>query len=744
MVFSIRKVNKNDRLDAIQGLRCGQWFSQCSWLIGPIRGLMTQEDDVWRFAICLPPKSKGKTWLSNPLGPFRTMHGPYPHLSLARTKTNRETMSEKGGVVLSPISPIVTAQDRKRQILERRRKGLVRSHSLPLKRPRLSDENSSLFRRGDAVVRRRRFDDITNHTNSSSSSSKYSSSRSRLFDSKLPSARVASRNDDGQSRQSSASKIELFPKDRTTSATSGKAASSSLFGAVMERTAALTPVKTKKRPPAATTIVSDESWQGSSSNQTPLANKTRASSMKSPSGFSLLQVLDTVTSPFRGKTPQKGTSTPQKTPQKSPLPAWREIDLQSNSNNAIVDWTMYKRIRMECHPVSCLPGCLRGHSSRQPSSKQWRDALTYFRHPYPLPQCLRQQETEARAASQAPPQASSKQRAQRLFQAVRSRQPQLFNVGVKATVSWREERLREWQESFRSLFFSWIEKLQSETGTSSPYFYLVSSVGGQQQTILFRAATNGCTTTTNNKPMVVLSSSNTSASFRMKLREAGVVLYCLDDNRVFCEQDFSPREVASLAKQECFSPTSEAMVKNDMEALRQAQVFGETAGADVSVRKHARKAAKRPIPSLYLTGYDDCMACFETLLNTVWTIDEGNDVPTLLSRRSFEGGTQSSIRVSQRREDDQEHGILELQGPFLPCILRSVLQAAAALVVEKEKSTSKEGSHCFVVHPLENDDDAIMNGALSDGCEYGESVETYVWDLSQPQSLAVKRQTMLI
>jgi hypothetical protein len=53
------------------------------------------------------------------------------------------------------------------------------------------------------------------------------------------------------------------------------------------------------------------------------------------------------------------------------------------------------------------------------------------------------------------------------------------------------------------------------------------------------------------------------------------------------------------------NPQGESMVDTDLEALRKAQVYGETAGADVTVKAPSKRRQTGQVPALFVVGYND-------------------------------------------------------------------------------------------------------------------------------------------
>jgi hypothetical protein len=87
-----------------------------------------------------------------------------------------------------------------------------------------------------------------------------------------------------------------------------------------------------------------------------------ANQLASPGGFGLVKMLSSVMSPFAGKSKAR----PEKA---EPKGEWEEASLDQ-----ILDWTIKSRVRLECHPPSCLPNTM---------SEGWEDwikALQYWEY----------------------------------------------------------------------------------------------------------------------------------------------------------------------------------------------------------------------------------------------------------------------------------------------------------------------------------------------------------------------------
>jgi len=347
-----------------------------------------------------------------------------------------------------------------------------------------------------------------------------------------------------------------------------------------------------------------------------------------------------------------------------------------------------------------------------------------------------------------------------------------------------ETRAREWREAVRSLYMIWMERIRqlnailrgrNRSSSSSLdecwvqqicdlYFYGT----GQGHTVLFRVGVerhfqqqdDGSTTTLRLVPEIVLSSS--TLALREKLRSMGVTLMLLDSwhgMKGEFEEEAMVRSTQSMAAAAAEASArqledSSPNIKAELVALRRAQVFGQTVGADVSVQVHAKKNGSNNLPSrspkrippLYMTGMDDCAAFFEVYYNTCGQMGMGklgsgnnnnnnnnkkahglsHDVPLLLCRKlgPFLHATIQSVRSSTRTsktfggggvKDHQQppattSSIIELQGHLLPCAVRDLVCASVnAMLADDsrrkveseacEKKNETVGSHHFTVRP---------------------------------------------
>jgi hypothetical protein len=624
--------------------------------------------------------------------------------------------SRDGGGGADPL----TAQERKRRIKERR--SLQRSQSMPTdlgktlktanviingKRPRVDpapmDSNTIIRRRGN--------------TASQSSSSSSSSSRSQQvdFEDEPTMSRFNSHSSTVQTR--------LFSLDSQIPSLSAAVEShgpnnNSLFGRVMQRT--MTEPAISITPRKQPYHIAD-----------PVASPSQrmARQLASPGGFGLLQMLSTVhSSPFVGKSHGIQKPSDEEEPDE-----WQEAPL-----NEILDWTVQSNLRLECHPPSCLPNVF------GESFDDWNQAIQYWQYPSDITIADEKQklmESKVAPKSEKGDGSSATNLAQRLINAVRGPNAHIHRLihSEEGVESFRYSR--QWQDAFQSLYSTWTNKI--EEGDKRAYFYTTTP----SQVVLFRA------TVFRDKlqPMVVLSSS--SRDMRSKLESSGVTLYVLRGSaRSERFRESSYDKVLASGKAEGIQTTDhmvDSMVLTDMEALRRAQAFGETAGADVSVKAKNRRGPQRivNVPPLYMMGHDDCGAFFTLFLN------KHHDMPPVLLTRlgEFHNASLKSLRLLRQR-GSEENAHLELRGYILPSTIPAVVEATAAAMkrhasVHGSLATDANGlgSHYFVVQrqgAVWSDVSGLCGVSLNgckhrehlsgDYCSDPERVDNIVWEISRP------------
>ena len=261
-----------------------------------------------------------------------------------------------------------------------------------------------------------------------------------------------------------------------------------------------------------------------------------------------------------------------------------------------------------------------------------------------------------------------------------------------------DQRRREWQEAFRSMFNSWRSKLRdlerhflnvekttlkhhpkrrqpTPEEVSRCSFYSILP----DQVILFRGGLAKSTDiagadgqwANHIAPVIVFSS--TSVEFRSKLKAMGVQLKLLTQqengaNNKECINEFFEHQVETQdLKLEIVGVDTE--VNAELEALR--STHGAGAEVSVSTKKAYRRVGApgdiaKSLPPLYVSGDDDCAAVYEILLNTFGlsvSFDNNSlatslvtkspcDVPLLLCRSIGQCMHTSlrSLSVSSRRD----------------------------------------------------------------------------------------------
>jgi hypothetical protein len=602
-------------------------------------------------------------------------------------------------------APVLTAQDRKKRILERRRQSLLqRSQSMP----------TNLL--GSSPSKRSRLESFSRRSSRSSTSSV----KSQLFP------------DDSRVDSQSTLQTRLFSSDSQTDlATELDVAQSvalaphgtdrsSLFGRVMQQS---------QNTPKVTRTRSDPT--------TP--TQRMAKQLSSPGGFGLVKMLSSVMSPFAGKSKVP----PEKI---EPNGEWEEASLDQ-----ILDWTIKAKVRLECHPPSCLPNTI------SEGLDDWTKALQYWQY-----------STDDSSKSSDKPEgtlepiklskasetdSSSALLAKRLVSAVSG--PNAF---IHQLLRSDEDLVmlrarRRWQSAFQSLYQMWIHKI--EQGDMNAYFYATTC----NQVILFRSAIV-CKEVT---PMVVFSS--TTKEMRSNLQSRGVTLHLLRASHIhetFDESLFESKKFGHV--QELTSSNlmkeDESLVETDLEAIRRAQAFGETAGADVNVKATSKRQRQGEVPPLYIFGYDDCGAFATILLNQVHELE-----PRLISRMgTFQNSTMKSLVVTRQRTNE-ENAFIEILGPILPCAIPAFVRATAATMQHHAATEdpihdddSGLGSHFFVVQTQPRNSNEFLrdqkNGMLVSlnwnshrshrssvvGGDVGR-VDAVVWDICRPCGITYKLET---
>ncbi len=505
----------------------------------------------------------------------------------------------------------------------------------------------------------------------------------------------------------------------------------------------------------------------------------------SPSGKSILNIVNRITSPFRFHSPpakRRLLSSPKNTP-KQPEDSqssmhdddnWREAPIH-NGQAEIVDWTLKRKLQMECHPPEALANIWQ--------TREWIEALGYWEYsstavldPVPLdrePQPEKKDKTKnSKAPEKQEPKDPEEELASRLLSTVRA--------GKNTTPS------REWQQSFRSLFLQWRRRVEAEenaiTSVLNHYFYAVS----EEHVVLFRVdiVNHQC------QPRVLLS--KCGEHFRQALRDSGI------DTMTVLKEPISPSAAKDKNKDNPMSPT----VKADLEALRKAQAFGEVAGAEVAIKIKAHKKGEKLAASqslaITLAGYDNVASFFEVYFNRFGRVQDKDDVvprtfPKLFCPIELGPFWHSSFKVLEvypvkpKAMEAIPNGILEVHGAvILPSLIRRLLALSASKlsVLHSNHPTEsspltirsplkeKAGSHYVVLHTVEEeesilvrpkaskkgmerasilfnsidinndveeegDSDGVTNQSLSE-CRSGTTLQLIVWDISRRNVAACK------
>lgn len=191
------------------------------------------------------------------------------------------------------------------------------------------------------------------------------------------------------------------------------------------------------------------------------------------------------------------------------------------------------------------------------------------------------------------------------------------------------------------------------------YFYSV----GEDHVVLFRADF----TQQSIEHRVIVSSS--SENFRLKLLAVGVSQVAEID------PDDPPTQQIDYARNHPTTPIS-PNVEADLEALRRAKEYGQSAGADVFITFNKtgnqtlprRQQTKQPFS---VSGFDDVSAFFEVYLNCFGSISSKKEqcsLPTLLcgSIGPFLNASLKSPVVRLVKNST----VTELVGYLLPCTIR--------------------------------------------------------------------------
>jgi len=261
--------------------------------------------------------------------------------------------------------------------------------------------------------------------------------------------------------------------------------------------------------------------------------------------------------------------------------------------------------------------------------------------------------------------------------------------------------------------------------------------------------------------------SSTSYSFRKQLEEHGMDM---NEERFQLLESIQEREArekskiataaAAAKKTRTTTATNKSFlspgVKADLEALRRAQAFGESAGADIMVK------VKKPIQlqdneekqklskAVRISGWDNVSLFFEVYLNQYGDVNNNyanggidekgtstisnRTLPLLICRNGlgpFEHASMKRLRLfpveKEREPDNNEKEVaasgsntIDICGILLPCAIRKLLLVARNRILEdkvqqqssisvSEKSGSIQGGKKEIVSPQDSSRYVVLN-----------------------------------
>jgi hypothetical protein len=297
----------------------------------------------------------------------------------------------------------------------------------------------------------------------------------------------------------------------------------------------------------------------------------------------------------------------------------------------------------------------------------------------------------------------------------------VHTFGLQTNAPSDSQDQRQWQEALQSLFQNYRNKIAAVQASRQPrddhqvttvvlqnYFYCL----GKDHTALFRVMCNKETGGTLVPAVLV---TKTSEGFRERLQSRGA------DNvqilETFKEQQTRENSMAA-SNRKLFSrdekPSNALLspsVNADLEALRRAHAFGESAGADVFVKiKKQRQNSVQPrrqlLKPIRMVGWDSVSIFFEEYLNTFGRnmapfplaeeLHQG--FPVLVCSSSTGQFDHASLRRSRILPAPSETAIdgtnetgspeqisaisFEVCGLILPCTLRKLFVAGRSLLQE--------------------------------------------------------------
>jgi len=301
-------------------------------------------------------------------------------------------------------------------------------------------------------------------------------------------------------------------------------------------------------------------------------------------------------------------------------------------------------------------------------------------------------------------------------------------------------RHKEWQESFRSMYILWVERIdqwnhligrtchQNRTKSLAlplPMFYALS-LG---QTILFTCARPSATSAESKKglyfvPQIILSSS--TRSLRDYLRHDYDIQLYVREGILFEEEEDS-----NAKNNKESNGTHSNRNDDDNEHIRELRALRNTAhaGADVMILSpppvRKRKTREESKCAIIIYGVKDCHSFYEMYLNRIGNLlrlpnseyrgaaklfrHNDVDVPLLLNRSlgPFLHSCLSRLTVTSRKihhewmddvmiKNDEaltnNHSSIELRGPILPCSVRELLASTILTLYADYSSTLQENS----------------------------------------------------
>jgi hypothetical protein len=388
-------------------------------------------------------------------------------------------------------------------------------------------------------------------------------------------------------------------------------------------------------------------------------------------------------------------------------------------------------------------------------------------------------------------------------------------------VSFKNES-RIWQRAFRSLFQKFCDKIRgmemasqlkpngNDSSSSSPSFFLSFTldtyfyVMGVDHITLFRIGRDHASGIW--QPSVVMS--KTTVAFRESLQKHGVstihLLTTKPEKQQTCNETSSRSSATKLFATETPTTTTNPLlspsIDADLEALRRAQAFGESAGADVFVKiKKPRPPSVLPKRNPFqepmtICGWDNVQVFFEVYLNTLGCISPQTScwwggeksLPTLLCHQAmgpFEYSSMKRLQVLPTPPKQTEAGVdsknanpqvasVDICGPILPSVARKLLVVGrncllqdeanrpsipTALNINNNNNNDIDSSRYLVLQTLRSNktskntydrakDSLVFNQGTTEDetlellfeCPIGKSLSMAVWDSSRQDVVACK------